>query len=190
MLRRVGELPAYTLGDLPAGRKIAFRETGAQAADPCSNDTRRSVIEDVERRLRARLAVAEGLQMAHYLPERADEIGYFYVPWHPLASTVVESVRTLETNRMKDEEPRLAEDEESGLPIKKEIQPARRCRRDPDTPRLLIPYEWCELSSFAAEKRPVEHVLVLWLKDDVFFDAPLARLADLFSCYFDPAAVA
>jgi hypothetical protein len=140
-------------------------------------------IEDVERRLRARLAVIEGLQMAHYVPEKADEIGYFYVPWQPLASTVVDSVRALETNRMKDEDSRRAEGEESGFPIKREIQPARRCPRDPDTPRLLIPYEWCELSSFAAEKRPVEHVLVLWLTDDVFFDAPVARLADLFSWF-------
>jgi len=41
-------------------------------------------VEDVERRLRARRAIIEGLGRAGYDPEKDDEIGYFYVPWQPL----------------------------------------------------------------------------------------------------------
>jgi hypothetical protein len=46
---------------------------------------------------------------------------------------------------------------------------------------LLVPYEWFTPEGIA--KKPVEHVLVLWLIDNSFRDAPLARLADLISWF-------
>jgi hypothetical protein len=59
---------------------------------------------------------------------------------------------------------------------------------------LLIPFEWFELSvpqytrlsrakdNFGLPDRSTQ-VLVLWLQDDAFRDAPLARLADLISWF-------
>ena len=44
-------------------------------------------VEDVERRLRSRRAVIEGLELAGYDPERDHEIGYFCVHGGPLAPT-------------------------------------------------------------------------------------------------------
>ena len=132
-------------------------------------------IEDVERRLRARRAVIEGLGRAGYDPEKDDEIGYFYVPWQPLESKVTDCVRVLEKNRIEDEEGRFL--------IKSGIQPARRNWKGPNAPGLLVPYEWCEQTTFTTERKTVARVLVLWLTDDAFFDAPLARLADLISWF-------
>src|SRR5262249_14697677 len=42
------------------------------------------------------------------------------------------------------------------------------------------PYEWCERTTRKADQS-FEHVLILWLDNDAFGDAPLARLADLIS---------
>src|ERR1700722_708690 len=55
-------------------------------------------VEDVERRLRSRRAVIEGLGMAGYDPEKENELGYFYLPWQPLETNVGGCVRMLEEN--------------------------------------------------------------------------------------------
>jgi hypothetical protein len=47
---------------------------------------------------------------------------------------------------------------------------------------LLVPYEWFTPEGMVVNKH-VEHVLVLWLIDNSFRDAPLARLADLVSWF-------
>ena len=60
-------------------------------------------VEDVERRLRCRRAVIEGLLVAGYDPQNRDEIGYFCVPWHPLEPNFASCVRTLERIRTEDE---------------------------------------------------------------------------------------
>ena len=132
-------------------------------------------VEDVERRLRARRAVIEALGRAGYDPEKDDEIGYFSIPWQPLAPDAATCVSALENKRTEDEEPRL--------PMPRGIQPARHDRKEPDQKELLIPYEWCEQASFSPEKKPVAHLLVLWITDGAFFDAPLARLSDLISWF-------
>jgi hypothetical protein len=132
-------------------------------------------VEDVERRLRSRRAVIEGLGMAGYAPEKDHKIGYFYVPWQPLQANVAACVRMLEENRIKDEGP--SSERDSG------VQPARNDSKEPDANGLLVPYEWCEPADFGAKKNPVVHVLVLWLIDDAFRDAPLGRLADLTSWF-------
>src|ERR1700730_4786433 len=132
-------------------------------------------VEDVERRLRSRRAVIEGLGTSAYAPEKDHEIGYFSVPWQPLEPNVVACVRTLEKNRNEDERP--VSYSKSG------IQPARIDRKKPDSSDLLVPYEWCELTASGNEKKTLAHVLVLLLTDSAFRDAPLGRLADLISWF-------
>jgi hypothetical protein len=132
-------------------------------------------VEDVERRLRSRRAVIEGLGMAGYNPEQDDQIGYLNVPWRSLEPNVAASVCNLEIKRVEDETRSLVEN--SG------IQPTRSESKETDLNYLLVPYEWCEPADFDARKKPVVHVLVLWLIDDAFRDAPLARLADLYSWF-------
>ena len=138
-------------------------------------------VEDVERRLRSRRAVIEGLELAGYDPERDHEIGYFWVPWRPLDPNAGSCVAALEKNRNEDERRWLSKDPW--------IQPARTNRKEPNTPdtqdthSLTVPYEWFEPAAFAAEGNPLSHVLVMWLADDAFRDAPLARLADLISWF-------
>jgi hypothetical protein len=51
--------------------------------------------------------------------------------------------------------------------------------QEPNGQPLIVPYEWCEPAVDPPEN--VAHILVLWLRDDAFRDAPLARLADLIS---------
>jgi hypothetical protein len=132
-------------------------------------------VEDVERRLRSRRAVIEGLGMAGYAPEKDDEIGYFYVPWQPLEPDVSACVHTLEKTRLEDE--RFSPAPNSV------IEATRNNQSGPNANGLLVPYEWCEPAVFGPQKKPVVHVLVLWLIDDAFRDAPLARLADLISWF-------
>jgi hypothetical protein len=132
-------------------------------------------VEDVERRLRSRRAVIEGLGMAGYNPEQDDQIGYLNVPWQSLEPNVAASVRSLEKRRIEDES--RSSIENSG------IQPTRSESGETDASCLLVPYEWCEPADFDTIKKPVVHVLVLWLIDDAFRDAPLARLADLYSWF-------
>jgi hypothetical protein len=134
-------------------------------------------VEDVERRLRSRRAVIEGLATAHYDPENDHEIGYFCVPWRPLNPNVADCVSTLEKNRDKDEAGRFA-----GNAIQATRNYKESDGQDSDRHPLVVPYEWCEPTSLGSHKGPV-HVLVLWLNDAAFRDAPLARLADLISWF-------
>ena len=132
-------------------------------------------VEDVERRLRSRRAVIEGLGVAGYHPEKEHAIGYFYVPWRPLEPNIGSSISKLEQDRN--------DDERRWFPKNPGIQPIRSNWKEPDAEDLLVPYEWCEPSGFGTKTKPVSHVLVLWLRDDAFSDAPLARLADLISWF-------
>ncbi len=146
-------------------------------------------VEDVERRLRSRRAVIEGLGTSGYAPEKDHEIGYFSIPWQPLEPNVIACIRTLEKNRNEDE--KHFSYDHSG------IHPARIDWKKPETisllethnqikpnsSGLLVPYEWCELTTSGTEKKRPAHVLVLWLTDSAFLDAPLARLADVISWF-------
>jgi hypothetical protein len=132
-------------------------------------------IEDVERRLRCRRAVIEGLGVAGYHPEKEHAIGYFYIPWRPLEPNIGSSISKLEQDRN--------DDEKRWFPKNPGIQPIRSNWKEPDAEDLLVPYEWCEPSGFGTKTKPVSHFLVLWLRDDAFSDAPLARLADLISWF-------
>jgi hypothetical protein len=132
-------------------------------------------VEDVERRLRSRRAVIEALGVADYNPEKDHEVGYFYVPWQPLEPNAASCVRMLEQSRIQEESSPSAMDSR--------IRPIRSNLRVSDTYRLLVPYEWCEPAEIGAHKNRVAHLLVLWLTDDSFRDAPLARLADLISWF-------
>jgi hypothetical protein len=132
-------------------------------------------VEDVERRIRARRAVIEGLGLAHYGPEKDHEVGYICLPWRPLAQNVSTSVSMLEEDRNASQEPATAP---SVRP-----KPVRQGSESLDNPSLLVPYEWFEVEDFGVEGTPDRHLLVLWLNDDAFVDAPLARLADLVSWF-------
>lgn len=146
-------------------------------------------VEDVERRLRSRRAVIEGLGTAGYDPEKDHEIGYFLVPWVPLQSDITSCVRSLQQHR--DEDERLANSWSTGIPpartewgkviFKDTIKVDKREERD--SPGLLVPYEWCEQTTLGENGKSLRHVLVLWLQDDAFSDAPLARLADFLSWF-------
>jgi hypothetical protein len=133
-------------------------------------------IEDVERRLRGRRAVIEGLASAGYGPENDHEIGYFWIPWQPLKQNVTDCVSTLETNRAKDEA--------TGF-LGNAIRASRNRgsgEEGSDRHSLVVPYEWCEPTSLSSRQGPA-HLLVLWLNDAAFWDAPIARLADLISWF-------
>jgi hypothetical protein len=111
-------------------------------------------VEEVERRLRSRRAVIEGLGVTGYDPEKDHEIGYFRVPWIELQPDVATCVTRLEQKRKEDESP-----VDSTKPW---VRPARGYEnRD----SLLVPYEWCEPATFSTENRSLAHVLVLWLTD-------------------------
>jgi hypothetical protein len=135
-------------------------------------------VEDVESRLRSRRAVIEGLASEGYNPEKDDEIGYFDVSWQPLEPNVFACVRMLEKYKRKDDEQCSSSTE----PAESWIQPARRRCDGLNMDGLLVPYEWFTPEGMVVNK-PVEHVLVLWLIDNSFRDAPLARLADLISWF-------
>ncbi len=132
-------------------------------------------VEDVERRIRARRAVIEGLGLAHYGPEKDHEVGYICLPWRPLAQNVSPSVSMLEEDRNASQEPATAP---SVRP-----KPVRQGSESLDNPSLLVPYEWFEVEDCGVEGTPDRHLLMLWLNDDAFVDAPLARLADLVSWF-------
>lgn len=142
-------------------------------------------VEDVERRLRSRRAVIEGLGIAGYDPEREHEIGYFCVPWKPFNPNVVESVLELEDDRARDETPTF-EPIEPVQPIRTKFKQSsngkQADKQETEKQPLVVPYEWCEARTFCPRRGP-PHLLVLWLRDDAFRDAPLARLADLISWF-------
>jgi len=136
-------------------------------------------VEDVERRIRSRRAVIEGLGIKQYDPEKDHEIGYFCVPWLPLYPSVGRCVFELEQDRFKGQ---------SNVENDPGVQAVRRIwqKQDKGSSRqnvdiLTVPYEWFEPATF--NPRPQQHILVLWLVDDAFRDAPLARLADLISWF-------
>jgi len=149
-------------------------------------------VEDVERRLRSRRAVIEGLGVAGYDPEKDHELGYFCIPWKAFNPNVADCIFRLQKERVVQE----AFNSRSELAIQairsnlgetsdfietsNDRESADCTQTDP--PELLVPYEWFEASSFCRGDRPSQ-LLVLWLIDDAFRDAPLARLADLNSWF-------
>jgi hypothetical protein len=149
-------------------------------------------VEDVERRLRNRRAVIEGLGVAGYDPEKDHEIGYFSIPWQAFNPNVADCVFKLQKDRVRDEtfnsrselaiEPIRSNVRETSDFIETSSVREDADGRQTDPQELLVPYEWFEASSFCQRDRP-SHLLVLWLIDDAFHDAPLARLADLISWF-------
>ena len=170
------ERPIYPLTQstiYPLEEKLRFAEQAKQLQILAVMIPGGPYVEDVERRLRDRRAVIEGLDTAGYDPEKDHEIGYFCVPWQPLDTNVAACVLALEKNRKRDER--------RGF-LGPGIQSTRSDWKETEARSLLVPYEWCEQKTFGPKKEPV-HVLVLWLRDDAFGDAPLARLADLISWF-------
>src|ERR1700730_8745811 len=146
-------------------------------------------VEDVERRLRSRRAVIEGLGTSAYAPEKDHEIGYFSIPWQPLEPNVVSCIRTLEKNR-NEHERHFSYNNLSVQLVRVDMKKLEanslgdaHNRNKPNSSDLLVPYEWCEITASGTEKKDPAHVLVLWLTDSAFRDAPLARLADVVSWF-------
>jgi len=125
-------------------------------------------VEDVERRVRARRAVIEGLGQVGYVPEKNHELGYVRLPWRPLAQNAAQCISLLEEDRRRYTNP---------VPWEK----VWRIEKPPQSASLLLPYEWYETESFDSQENQKSHLLLLWLNDDAVVDAPLARLADLIS---------
>jgi hypothetical protein len=141
-------------------------------------------VEDVERRLRSRRAVVEGLGTAGYDPEKDHEIGYFLVPWLPLQPDVTGCVSKLQRRRDEDEglvQTFPARSKPERVIFKHPTRADRTDERVADS--LLVPYEWCDQTTLGENKRPLQRILILWLQDDAFSDAPLARLADFLSWF-------
>lgn len=148
-------------------------------------------VEDVERRLRSRRAVIEGMgsgwEKQGYDPEKDHEIGYFCIPWLSIQPTIGGAVERLQANRERDEGGSARETSEpyglriSGVSTNYLVRTHNASEDEPHT--LLIPYEWFEPRTYGAQKVSYDHVLVLWLPDEAFGDAPVARLADFISWF-------
>jgi hypothetical protein len=126
-------------------------------------------VEEVERRVRARRAVIEALGQVGYVPEKDHELGYVRLPWRPLAQNAAQCILMLEEDRRRYTKP---------PPSEKVVW---RSEEPPQSPSLLLPYEWYETEGFGLQENQKDHLLLLWLNDDALVDAPLARLADLIS---------
>ena len=105
--------------------------------------------EDVESRIRSRVAVMAALGTAGYRSENEEQIGYVTSNW-PLQI-------------IRDDSDSLTEDGLSRLVLPYEWF-TRRIHH-PDSPQSITPRS--------------NHVLVLWLRDDMFADEPLYRLNEL-----------
>ena len=108
--------------------------------------------EDVESRIRSRVAVMAALGTAGYRSENEEQIGYVTSNW-PLQI-------------IRDDSDSLTEDGLSRLVLPYEWF-TRRIHH-PDSPQSITPRS--------------NHVLVLWLRDDMFADEPLYRLNELIGC--------
>jgi hypothetical protein len=149
-------------------------------------------VEDVERRLRSRRAVIEGLGVAGYDPEKDHELGYFCIPWQAFNPNVADCISRLQKVRAVEEtfnsrselaiQPIRSNSRETSDFIETSSGRESADHRQTDPQELIVPYEWFEASSFCRGHRPSQ-LLVLWLIDDAFRDAPLARLADLISWF-------
>jgi hypothetical protein len=133
-------------------------------------------VEDVERRLRARRAIVEALGEKGYEPEEDHKLQYFNVPWQSLAPNCRRAITAVQEMRGR---------EENDLPRSSGGQSLipTRAKGRPLGPNLLVPFEWYERDRFSTGKSNIVHMLVLWLNDDAFLDAPLTRLSDLISWF-------
>jgi len=101
--------------------------------------------EDVERRLRTRDAIVEGLSASHFIPRDNAHVGYVMLDWPIDGSTAWSGG---------------SRDQAS------------------DRRTLLVPYEWYKREHDSDDgANGVSALLVLWLRDSAFDDAPLTRLA-------------
>lgn len=147
-------------------------------------------VEDVERRLRSRRAVIEALgsgwRKQTYNPEKDHEIGYFCIPWLRAEPTSESAVKVLQENRRMWQ----AWSSETlvqycGIAYSGSVNCVMRvpCSSGEDADALVVPYEWFEPQTSDGQRNSFNHILVLWLIDDAFTDAPLARLADFVSWF-------
>jgi hypothetical protein len=141
--------------------------------------------EDVEGRLRDRVAVLEGLEASGFIADDARHIGYFSLPLPPTTDP-------WETNIPH--------------PLSLGHPPGSPWARNPPmavstsgastgngvgtSQKLLIPYEWWHPKSpgtFDIRGVCPTHILVLWVPDDAFQASPFSQLGDLVS-YFQWAS--
>jgi hypothetical protein len=128
--------------------------------------------EQVERRLRDRVAVVEGLKVGGFIPNDEEHMGYFQIPW---------------TREKPDEQllTRLAAWDDTKHP-----NVLGNLGKSPNETSLRIPYEWFGLDyPLSNEHRHIDQkrILVLWLRSDYFVDYPLHRLAEVLCFFADPA---
>jgi hypothetical protein len=120
-----------------------------------------------EARLRARVAVLSALGVSGFEPADGEHIGYFTLPW-PSSTSPGPIPKTFWDDFTKSVDAPKRENRE-------EFQQ--------DLPQdLLVPFEWCR-ARFGAEDSVspagTQDVLILWLRDEMFSDRPLLRLACL-----------
>jgi hypothetical protein len=121
-----------------------------------------------EQRLRVRVAVLEALARSGYQPIDTEHIGYFVMDW-PLS--------------------RFNGTADARLAAEFRHEPGTRPARNAGGGELLVPYEWCRPARIKMVGRVTQtdyaRVLILWLNEDVMYDAPLTRLA-MFLGRIDP----
>ncbi len=127
--------------------------------------------EDREVRIRSRYAIVSALGRSGYVPEDAERIGVLRLPWlnqHDL-SRAQQRDRANQTSisRLRNDHgrypPRLLGINAAKPPLSMDVR-----------------FEWYRRKVFSTTDSPTErhsHVLVLWLDDTFFDDAPLLRLA-------------
>ena len=115
-------------------------------------------VEDVERRLRSRRAVIEGLGIKHYDPEKDHEIGYFCVPWLPLDPSVGSCVHALQRGRSMG--PSDVKNHPGVEPVRRNWQKQEKVSSYQNADVLTVPYEWFEKSERAfPESTPISSLL-------------------------------
>ncbi len=122
--------------------------------------------EDRESRIRSRFAVVSALGRCNYVPEDAEHIGAATLAW---------------PNTTELEEWRRDTNASVALVIQPPgtNAPPRERRAVPGSIQMMVRYEWYRPRTFQPQSAPTAAkpaVLVLWLDDNFFEDAPLLRI--------------
>jgi hypothetical protein len=162
--------------------------------------------EKIERRLRDRVAVENALARAGYSPNDPEHLGSFTIPWSrypenlcdikssppvPTSSATpktvwegnIDSTHLALTAGPKASSLVEAPNRESGSPSWRRGSDDKALLGSEDHTPLTVPFELHKPDPVGMTTPPCDNVLVLWLRQNFFDDAPLARLAQLFSWF-------
>jgi len=162
--------------------------------------------EKIERRLRDRVAVENALARAGYSPNDPEHLGSFTIPWSrypenlsniksappaPTSSATpktmwegnIDSTHLALTAGPKASSSAEAPNRESGGSSWRRGGDDKALMDSEDHTQLIVPFELHKPDPVGMTRPLCDNVLVLWLRQNFFDDAPLARLAQLFSWF-------